>query len=76
MRFAQLKNIMWLDRLRLRGPNGEKGEFILAATVQKLRKIAKLRPMGLVMDKINADGTRRSNQDASYDQFINTIDPY
>jgi len=29
-------------RLRLRGPNGAKDEFLLAATAQNLRKMAKL----------------------------------
>ena len=33
------------DRLRLRGPNGAKDEFHMAATVQNLRKLAKLRPI-------------------------------
>ena len=46
MLFAHLKKIMRLDRLRLRGPNGAKDEFLLAATAQNLRKLAKLRPMG------------------------------
>ena len=44
MLFAHLKRIIGLDRLRLRGPNGAKDEFLLAATVQNLRKLAKLRP--------------------------------
>ena len=44
MLFAHLKRILRLDRLRLRGPNGAKDEFILAATVQNLRKLAKLVP--------------------------------
>jgi divalent metal cation (Fe/Co/Zn/Cd) transporter len=38
------KRILWLDRLRLRGPNGARDEFLLAATVQNLRKLAKLIP--------------------------------
>ena len=42
MLFAHLKRIMKLDRLRLRGPNGAKDEFILAATTRNLRKLAKL----------------------------------
>ena len=42
MLFAHLKRIMKLDRLRLRGPNGAKDEFHLAATAQNLRKLAKL----------------------------------
>ena len=44
MRFAHLKRILTLDRLRLRGPNGG-DEFLLAATAQNLRKLAKLIPM-------------------------------
>jgi Transposase DDE domain len=42
MLFAHLKRILRLDRLRLRGPNGAKDEFLLAATAQNLRKLAKL----------------------------------
>ena len=38
-----------LDRLRLRGPNGAKDEFLLAATAQNLRKLAKLIPMPMPM---------------------------
>jgi hypothetical protein len=45
MLFAHLKRILKLDRLRLRGPNGAKDEFLLAATAQNLRKMAKLVPM-------------------------------
>ena len=45
MLFAHLKRILRLDRLRLRGPNGARDEFHLAATAQKLRKLAKLIPM-------------------------------
>lgn len=37
---AHLKRILKLDRLRLRGPNGARDEFILAATAQNLRKMA------------------------------------
>ena len=40
-----LKRILKLDRLRLRGPNGARDEFILAATAKNLRKMAKLIPM-------------------------------
>jgi hypothetical protein len=42
---AHLKRILKLDRLRLRGPTGARDEFILAATAQNLRKMAKLVPM-------------------------------
>jgi Transposase DDE domain len=45
MLFAHLKRILKLDRLRLRGPNGAHDEFILSATAQSLRKLAKLIPM-------------------------------
>ncbi len=45
MLFAHLKRILKVDRLRLRGPNGAKDEFLLAATAQNLRKMAKLFPM-------------------------------
>lgn len=46
MLFAHLKRILKLDRLRLRGPNGAKDEFLLAATAQNLRKLAKLSIQG------------------------------
>ena len=45
MLFAHLKRILKLDRLRLRGPNGARDEFLLAATAQNLRKLAKLLPI-------------------------------
>ena len=44
MLFAHLKRILKMNRLRLRGPCGAKGEFLLAATAQNLRKLAKLIP--------------------------------
>ena len=46
MLFAHLKRIMKLDRLRLRGLTGATDEFTLAATVQNLRRMAKLLPQG------------------------------
>jgi IS4 transposase len=45
MLFARLKHILKLNRLRLRGPNGARDAFLLAATAQNLRKLAKLIPM-------------------------------
>ncbi|WP_239806810.1 transposase [Croceicoccus hydrothermalis] len=45
MLFAHLKRILKLDRLRLRGPNGAKDEFHLAAAAQNLRKLAKMKPI-------------------------------
>lgn len=44
MLFAHLKRILNLTRLRLRGPNGAKDEFLLAAIAQNLRKLTKLSP--------------------------------
>jgi transposase len=41
MLFAHLKRILRLDRLRLRGLSGARDEFLLAATAQNLRKMAK-----------------------------------
>jgi Transposase DDE domain len=41
MLFAHLKRILCL---RLRGPLGARDEFLLAATAQNLRKLAKLIP--------------------------------
>jgi hypothetical protein len=35
MLFAHLKRILKLDRLRLRGPNGAKDEFLLVATAER-----------------------------------------
>jgi transposase len=40
MLFAHLKRILKLDKLRLRGFSGAKDEFLLAATVQNLRRMA------------------------------------
>jgi hypothetical protein len=45
MCFAHLKRILKLDRLRLRGPCGAHDEFLLAATAQNLRKLARLIPV-------------------------------
>ncbi len=45
MLFAHLKRILKLDCLRLRGPNGAKNEFHIAAAAQNLRKLAKMQPM-------------------------------
>jgi hypothetical protein len=45
MLFAHLKRILRLTRLRLRGPNGAGDEFLLAATAQNLRRLARLRPI-------------------------------
>lgn len=44
MSFAHLKRINGLGPLRLRGPCSAHDEFILAATAQNLKKLAKLAP--------------------------------
>jgi transposase len=49
MLFAHLKRILRLDRLRLRGPCGAHDEFLLAATAQNLRKLARLIPATAAM---------------------------
>jgi hypothetical protein len=41
MLFAHLKRILKVDRLRLRGLTGAHDEFLLAATAQNLRRMAK-----------------------------------
>lgn len=41
MLFAHLKRILKLDKLRLRGRSGAQDEFLLAATAQNLRRMAK-----------------------------------
>jgi transposase len=42
MRFAHMKRILKLDRLRLRGLSGAKDEVLLTAIAQNLRRFAKL----------------------------------
>jgi hypothetical protein len=42
MRFAHMKRIHKLDRLRLRGLSGAKDEVLLTATAQNLRRLVKL----------------------------------
>jgi IS5 family transposase len=42
MLFAHLKRHLGFGRLRLRGLTGASDEFLLAATVQNLRRLAKL----------------------------------
>jgi transposase len=42
MLFAHMKRILKMDRLRLRGLSGAKDEFLLTATAQNLRRMAKV----------------------------------
>ena len=44
MLFAHLKRTLGLERLRLRVPCGANDEFLLAATAQNLRELAKIFP--------------------------------
>ena len=60
MLFAHLKRILKLDRLRLRGPNGARDEFLLAATAQNLRKLAKLIPQAAPARPVRAASPRSS----------------
>ena len=46
MRFAHMKRILRLDRLRLRGLNGARDEVLLTATAQNLRRLVKLTGRG------------------------------
>ena len=64
MLFAHMKKIMGLNRLRLRGPNGAKDEFTLAATAQNLRKMGQAAPgtgvKGLIKSRICGPLLRRN----------------
>ena len=64
MVFAHLKRIFRLGRLRLRGPRGAQDEFLLAATAQNLKKLAKYttRPPPLAI-------ANASRQDQENDQM-------
>ena len=65
MLFAHLKRILRLGRLRLRGPNGAKDEFLLAATAQNLRKLREARP---------PSRSRSSSREADRPSFTSLID--
>ncbi len=43
--FGEVKHILGLTRLRLRGLTGARDEFLLAATIQNLKRLAKLAPI-------------------------------
>ena len=66
MLFAHLKRILRLGRLRLRGPSGARDEFLLAATAQNLRKLAKLRAMPAAYPCWH-DGSKEIGADARLD---------
>ena len=50
MRFAHLRRILKLERLRLRGPSGAHDEFPMAAIAQNQRRMAKLFMLGSKQD--------------------------
>ncbi len=52
--FAHLKRILKLDRLRLRGRRGARDEFLLAATAQNLRRMAKRWQQMMMVERIPA----------------------
>jgi Transposase DDE domain len=54
MLFVHLKRILRFTRLRLRGPNGGRDEFLLAAVTQNLRRLARLRPTSESLDAMPA----------------------
>ena len=74
MLFAHLKRILKLDRLRLRGPNGARDEFLLAATAQNLRKLAKLIPMPPIRPAADSRGARRRSVTSSAQHLAPIID--
>jgi len=55
MLFTQLKRILGLGRLRLRGPCGANDEFLLAATAQNLRTLANIFPAPQQMFKASQE---------------------
>jgi hypothetical protein len=65
--------------LRLRGPNGARDEFHLAAAAQNLRKLAKLIPMPTLRPACEASGFHASwspsRQPLSAADFFNGIRP-
>ena len=65
MRFAHMKRILRLDRLRLRGLSGVRDEVLLTATAQNLRRLAKLicrAPPPLAVDVLNILEQKGSRQ--------------
>ena len=52
MLFAHMKRVLKVDRLRLRGLNGAQDEFVLTATAQNLRRMAKYLSTGWMVKVI------------------------
>ena len=78
MLFAHPKRILRPDRLRLRGPNGAKDEFHLAAAAQNLRKLAKLiqmpaQPAPALSTATAGDNPRRQPLLLATADFFNSI---
>ena len=59
MLFAHMKRILKMDRLRLRGLSGARDEFLLTATAQNLRRMAKY--LGTGPPEIHATATSRAD---------------
>jgi len=59
MLFARLRRILRLDRLRLRDPDGTRGDFHLSAAAHNLRKMAKIIRCRCQRLKKCADARRR-----------------
>jgi Transposase DDE domain len=55
MRFAHMKRIFRLDRLRLRGLSGARDEVLLTATAQNLRRLVKF-PATAIGSGVFAEG--------------------
>jgi hypothetical protein len=49
MRFAHMKRVLRLDRLRLRGLSGARDEVLLTATAQNLKRLVKLLDRGQIL---------------------------
>src|SRR5207344_2743000 len=60
MRFAHLKRILKLGRLRLRGPRGAQDEFVLAAIAQNWSCVKSVRAGGLKPPPLTKGQTTRS----------------
>ena len=77
MLFAHLKRILRLDRLRLRGPNGARDEFHLAAAAQNLRsspRSSRCQPQHSLPDRQGFSAPHQSTIKAAADgDFFNRI---
>jgi hypothetical protein len=75
VRFAHMKRILKLDRLRLRGLSGARDEVLLTATAQNLRRLAKLicrgpPPTAECVPRRRRCSRRRPQQAASFNHSL------